>query len=163
MSLAIYAGHSAEYLTPSEPDYLGIVAVLPRQDNARLGNYEIPVTFQVYTSFGDPDSRTAQAAAHADRMAAIIDIFDDNNFTSVLADFNDRSGPFGDQRPWKGLGFTGWEPEDQPDDTRDDTRYIATLPYTFEVFKEDDVNIASSIQYALEAALKSYITTRAIL
>jgi hypothetical protein len=163
MSLPIYAGHSAEYLTPSEADYLGIVAVLPRQDNARLGIYEIPVTFQIFTSVGDPGNRTAQAAAHADRMAAIIDLFDDNNFHVVLSALNDRSGLFGDQRPWKGLGFTGWEPDNQPDDTRDETRYIATLPYTFDVFKEDDINIASSIQYALEKALKSYITTRAIL
>lgn len=163
MSIPIYSGHSAEYLTPTAPDYVGVIAGLPRGDNVRTGNPEVPITFQVFTSFSDPDQRTDQAAAHSERIAAIIDLFDDNNFATVRADLNpDPNDIFGDQRAWKGLGFTGWEPNGDPEDARDETRYIASLHYIFEVFKEDDTSIDSSIQYALENALKSYITDQDI-
>ena len=162
MSLQIYAGHSAEALADDQPDYLAIIAGLPRGDNAYTGQPEIPVTFKIFTSMGDPDTRSDQVAAHAERIAAVIDLFDDNNFTEVLGLLNRHGYPFPDDRLWKGLGFTGWEPTGEPEDTNDATRYIASLPYIFEVFKEDDTNIDSSIQFALENALKSFITTEDI-
>jgi hypothetical protein len=163
MSLPIYSGHSAEALADDQPDYLAIIAGLPRGDNAYTGQPEVPVTFRIFTSMGDPDTRVTQAATHAERIAAVIDLFDDNNFTEVRSLLNKHSiYPFPDDRPWKGLGFTGWEPTGDPEDTHDNTRYIASLPYVFEVFKEDDVNINSSIQFALENALKSFISTEDI-
>src|SRR6266496_3474249 len=157
MSLPIYAGHSAEALADDQPDYLAIIAALPRGNNLYTGNPEVPVTFKIFTSLLDPDDRANQAAAHAERIAAVFDLFDDNNFTEVKAALNKPLYPFPDTRAWKGLGFTGWEPADDPTDTHDATRYIASLPYIFDVFKEDDTNIDSSIQFALEDALKSFI------
>ena len=162
MSIPIYSGHSAEALADDQPDYLAIIAGLPRGDTAYAGQPEVPVTFRIFTSMGDPDTRAAQAAAHAERIAAVIDLFDDNNFSEVRGQLNRHDYPYPDDRPWRGLGFTGWEPTGEPEDTNDATRYIATLPYIFEVFKEDDTSIGSSIQFALENALKSFITDQDI-
>jgi hypothetical protein len=146
--LDIHTAHSAESLPEDKPDYLGLIAQLPR--DLCPGQSEVPLAFWIFTDMNDPDTRVAQAALHGARIAEIIDLFNLDNFPSTLTALNVVAPA--------GFGFSGWEAiDDERQDGPEGNRYVAKLPYIFEVFLNNSGDIDSSIQLTLEETLKAFL------
>lgn len=110
----IVRGHGAETVNENASDYLSIICSLPRAITP--GYPEAAVRLELVTSVSEPGTRAAQIAAHAARLASLLDLFhfderavSEAAFAATLAALNALAAP-------QHFGITGWEADPAPDE-----------------------------------------------
>lgn len=131
----IHCGHAAESIE-SEPDYLSIIATLPR--GSTPGHPEAIVRFELVTSVADATAaiHSPQVQAHSDRLSALIDLFtfDDSAASETL--FQTRLAALTAAATASGFGLTGWErsPEPDQDGQSEKDQLVAKPSFTFDLY-----------------------------